>query len=104
MSRIAFLFCFFSQSVRLIWLSDRNHTQLVTEKSKNRKQLLPYISENSRAVIRSAFAGPGYSEDVIKKLSRPFCGSAFPFVDTQTSFLGDGEASCTFCQNLELTS
>ena len=52
----------------------------------------------------SAFAGPGYSEDVIKNLSRPFCGSAFPFVDTETSFLDDGEASCTFCQNLELTS
>lgn len=54
--------------------------------------------------MRLASAGPGYSEDVMKSFFLPLWDSAFPSVDVEASFLDDGKAICTFCQNLELTS
>ena len=52
----------------------------------------------------SASAGPGYSEDVMKSFFLPLWDSAFPSIDVEASFLDDGKTTCTFCQNLELTS
>ena len=52
----------------------------------------------------SASAGPGYSEDVMKSFFLPLWDSAFPSIDVEASFLDDGKATRTFCQNLELAS
>lgn len=108
MPKISFLFCPFSLNLlncvsqAVLVVSEKNLTQLAEAKKKGGKgHLLPYISKNSRDRIGSGSTGRRYSEDVIQNLSLPLYGSASPCVDSGTSFVDDGKASCTVgCETL----